>query len=67
MYEQKDAKKQMTQWKKKFALDCWHQSAIIRKVSQEEQQNQTKTTNINYIQNLSPLFFYKKKLLTRSE
>ena len=31
-------------------------SAIIRKASQDKQQNQTKTTNINYIQNLSPLF-----------
>ena len=31
-------------------------SSIIRKVGQEEQQNQTNTTNIDYIQNLSRLF-----------
>ena len=31
-------------------------SAIIRKASQDEQQNQTKTTNINYIQNFCPFF-----------
>ena len=37
-------------------------SAIIKKAGQDEQQNQTtKTTNINYIQN----FVNLKKLLTR--
>ena len=31
-------------------------SAIIRKAGQDEQQNQTKTTNNNYTQNLCWLF-----------
>ena len=38
--------------------------AIIKKTSQEEQQNQTTiTTNINYIQNFVPIFL--KNILTR--
>ena len=40
-------------------------SAIIRKASQDEQQNQsTITTNINYIQNSMSIFF-KKKLFNK--
>ena len=45
----------MTRWRKK---GCIRQirSAIIRNASQDEQQNQTETTNINYIQSLGLLF-----------
>ena len=44
----------MTQLSKKSCIRLMR-SAIIRKASQDEQQNQTKTTNIKYIQNLCPL------------
>ena len=41
-------------------------SAIIKKASQDKQQNQsTITTNINYIQNF--VQFFKKNLLARSK
>ena len=38
-------------------------SAIIRKVSQDEQQNQTAITNLKYIQNI--MYIFKKNLLKR--
>ena len=49
----------MTQWSKKRCIRLMRLT-IIRKASQDEQQNQTKTTNFNNIQNLCPLFFLKK-------
>ena len=40
-------------------------STIFKKASQDEQQNQTTiTTNINYIQNFMSIFF-KKKLIKK--
>ena len=41
-------------------------SAIIKKARQDEQQNQTTTTNINYIQNFMSSFFLKKNFTTNS-
>ena len=43
-------------------------SAIIKKASQDEQQNQTTiATNINYIQNYVHFLCKKENLLTRSK
>ena len=57
MYEQRSPPTQITQWSKIFNIRVM-KSVITKKASQDEQQNQTTiTTNINYIQN----FVYYKK------
>ena len=48
MYQKRLPPTQTTQWSKKCRIKSIF---IIKKVSQDEQQNQTTTTNINYIQN----------------
>ena len=55
MCEQKRSPRtQITQWSKKCHIRLMR-SAISKKASQEEQQNQTTiTTNVNYIQNFFP-------------
>ena len=65
MYKKRSPSKQMTRWSEKSCTRLMR-SAIIRRASQDEQQNQTKTTNINYMQNLCPRFL-KKNLITRSK
>ena len=51
MYERKKPPKQLSQWSKN---DCIRlkRYANFKKASQDEQQTQTKTTNINPIKNL---------------
>ena len=63
MYEQRSPPTQITQWSKKCCIK-FMRSLIIKKASQDEQQNQTtKTTNIN-----SKLYVHlKKHLLTSSK
>ena len=60
VYEQRSPPTQITQWSKK-CCNRFLRSVIIKKASQDQQQNQTTiTTNINYIQN----FVHLKKKLT---
>ena len=41
-------------------------SSIIKKTRQDEQQNQTPTTNINYIRKIMTIFFKKRKVIRKS-
>ena len=52
VYEQRSPPTQITQWSKKCRIR-FMRSVIIKNANQDEQQNQTTIiTNINYIQNI---------------
>ena len=68
MYERRSSPTQITQWSKKRIIRLMR-SVIIKIAGQDEQQNQTTlTTNINYIQNfLAPLKIFTNMLKLASD
>ena len=50
--------KQITQWSKKWCIRLMRY-ADIKKASDDERQNQTTTTNINYIKKFLSVLKYK--------